>query len=107
MHAVSLIEELPTLWQKYKISLKHKRRDMSLTDLIMYIRIAKHNRQFSKKLDESSNFNLAGEKLEKVDILSLLRNLITTTTTINSRLILKRLLRRKKIHFWIMERFCV
>ena len=46
---VAIIEKLPPLWKKFKNSLKHKRKEMRLEDLIVRLRIEEDNRAFEKK----------------------------------------------------------
>ncbi|XP_075669814.1 uncharacterized protein LOC142639538 [Castanea sativa] len=41
--ATALIEKLPPSWKEYRNYLKHKKRDMSLEDLIVHIRIEESN----------------------------------------------------------------
>ncbi|KAK3018053.1 hypothetical protein RJ639_005178 [Escallonia herrerae] len=44
----SLIEKLPESWSDYKSMMKHKRKDMTLKDVIVYIRIEEKNRSHEK-----------------------------------------------------------
>jgi hypothetical protein len=46
--AAALIEKLPPSWKEYRNYLKHKKRDMSLEDLVVHIRIEESNRQKDK-----------------------------------------------------------
>ena len=42
--AAAFIEKLPPSWKDYRNYLKHKRRDLSMEDLIVHIRIEESNR---------------------------------------------------------------
>ncbi|XP_070040192.1 uncharacterized protein [Nicotiana tomentosiformis] len=45
----AMIEKLPLLWKDFKNSLKHKRKEMSLEDLIVRLRIEEDNKASEKK----------------------------------------------------------
>ena len=45
----TIIENLPPLWKEFKNYLKHKRKEMSLEDLIVRLRIEEDDRAFEKK----------------------------------------------------------
>ncbi|KAM7475436.1 hypothetical protein LguiB_022679 [Lonicera macranthoides] len=57
-----LIEKLPDSWKDYKNNMKHKRKQMSLADVAIHIRIEEQNR----KRDMSS---LSKEFQSKVNII--------------------------------------
>ena len=44
-----MIEKLPLSWKDFKNYLKHKRKEMSLEDLIVRLRIEEDNRVSEKK----------------------------------------------------------
>uniref|UniRef100_A0A1U7WPX0 Uncharacterized protein LOC104226104 n=1 Tax=Nicotiana sylvestris TaxID=4096 RepID=A0A1U7WPX0_NICSY len=46
---VAIIEKLPPLWKDFKNYLKHKRKEMSLEDLIVRLRIEEDNKTAEKK----------------------------------------------------------
>ena len=41
----SIIEKLPPLWRDFKVYLKHKRREMSMEDLILRLRVEEDHRK--------------------------------------------------------------
>lgn len=45
-----LVEKLPESWKDYKDKVKHKRRQMSLEDMIIHVRIEEKNRRLDTKL---------------------------------------------------------
>ena len=51
-----LIKTLPDSQKDYKNSMKHKRKQMSLADVIIYIRIEKHNRN-KDKVEKAKEFS--------------------------------------------------
>ncbi|XP_070675690.1 uncharacterized protein [Malus domestica] len=50
---VSFIEKLPSSWNEFKNYLKHKRKEMTLDDLIVRLRIEKNDRKNEKGLVSS------------------------------------------------------
>jgi guanylate kinase len=61
--AAVLIEKLPPSWKEYRNYLKHKKRDMSLEDLVVHIRIEESNRQ----KDKNNLFNEFSSKANLVE----------------------------------------
>ena len=60
-----LVKTLPKFWKYYKNNMKHKRKQMSLEDLIIHIRIEKQNRNrdnVEKAKELSSKANALEEK---------------------------------------------
>ena len=53
---IAIIEKLPPAWIDFKIYLKHKRKEMSVEDLIRRLRIEEDNKSAEKR---SSNPNAA------------------------------------------------
>ena len=47
---VDIIEKLPPAWKDFKNCLKHKRKEMSIEDLIIRLRIEENNRESEKKV---------------------------------------------------------
>jgi len=45
----TMIEKLPPLWKDFKNYLKHKRKEMSLEDLIVRLRIEEDNKAAEKR----------------------------------------------------------
>ena len=66
-----LIEKLPESWRDYKNCMKHKRKQMSLEDVIVHIRIEEKNRQLdraekAKELNSKANIvESSGKKPQK------------------------------------------
>ena len=63
--AATLIEKLSPSWKEYKNYWKHKKRDMSLEDLVVHIRIEESNREKDKNdlaSELSSKANLVEQK---------------------------------------------
>ncbi|XP_022883616.1 uncharacterized protein LOC111400427 [Olea europaea var. sylvestris] len=58
----SIIEKLPPTWKEYKNSLKYKRKEMSLEDLIIRIRIEEDNRMAERK--ERPDFDTKANLIE-------------------------------------------
>lgn len=61
----SLIEKLPDSWKDYKNTMKHKRKDMTLEELIVHIRIEEKNRNLDKTAkakEMSSKANLVDDR---------------------------------------------
>ena len=58
----SVIEKLPSGWKDFKNYLKHKRKDMSLEDLIVRLRIEEDNRGSEKKPNQSVQANVVKQK---------------------------------------------
>ena len=50
-----IIEKLSHAWKDFKNYLKHKRKDMSIKDLIIRLRIKEDNREFEKKVEHNLN----------------------------------------------------
>uniref|UniRef100_A0A7N2LRG7 Reverse transcriptase zinc-binding domain-containing protein n=1 Tax=Quercus lobata TaxID=97700 RepID=A0A7N2LRG7_QUELO len=61
--AVALIEKLPPSWKEYRNYLKHKKRDTSLEDLIVHIRIEESNQEKDKS-DLASEFSSKANLVE-------------------------------------------
>ena len=60
-----LVETLPESWKDYKNNMKHKRKQMSLEDVIIHIRIEEQNRNrdnVEKTKELSSKANVVEEK---------------------------------------------
>ena len=60
-----LVEALPESWKDYKNNMKHKRKQMSLEDVIIHIRIEEQNRNrdnIEKAKELSSKANVVEEK---------------------------------------------
>ena len=60
-----LVETLPESWKDYKNNMKHKRKQMSLEDVIIHIRIEEQNRNrdnTEKAKELSSKANVVEEK---------------------------------------------
>ena len=51
----TVIEKLPLTWKDFKNYLKHKRKEMSMEDLVVKLRIEEDNRGSEKKEAHSSN----------------------------------------------------
>ena len=51
----TIIEKLPPAWKDFKNYLKHKRKEMSIEDLVIRLRIEEDNRGFEKKMTHNSN----------------------------------------------------
>ncbi|KAK3001526.1 hypothetical protein RJ639_020285 [Escallonia herrerae] len=60
----SLIEKLPESWSDYKSMMKHKRKDMTLEDVIVHIRIEKKNRS-REKAAQAKEFALKANLIEE------------------------------------------
>ena len=63
-----LVETLPKSWKDYKSNMKHKRKQMSLEDVIIHIRIEEQNRNkddVEKAKELSSKVNVVKEKLKQ------------------------------------------
>ena len=46
---VAIIEKLPILWKDFKKYLKHKRKEMNVEDLIVWLKIKKDNKAAEKR----------------------------------------------------------
>ena len=60
-----LIETLPDSWKDYKNSMKHKRKQMSLKDIIIHIRIEEQNKtreKVERAVELSSKANVVEER---------------------------------------------
>ena len=60
-----LVEALPQSWKDYKNNMKHERKQMSLEDVIIHIRIGEQNRNrdnVEKAKELSSKANIVEEK---------------------------------------------
>ena len=51
----AIIEKLPLAWKDFENSLKHKRKEMSIEDLVIRLRIEEDNRGFEKKMAHNPN----------------------------------------------------
>ena len=49
LQVAAIIEKLPSAWKDFKNYLKHKRKEMSIEDLIIRLHIEEDNRGFEKK----------------------------------------------------------
>ena len=58
----SMIEKLPPSWVDFNNYLKHKRKEMSIEDLIVRLRIEEDN-----KIAQNSSFTLTSEKANVVE----------------------------------------
>ncbi|KAH1130792.1 hypothetical protein J1N35_002170 [Gossypium stocksii] len=63
---VAIIEKLPLSWNDFKNYLKHKRKEMSVEDLIVRLRIEKDNRGTKKRLNKAANDNVARANVVEV-----------------------------------------
>ena len=62
-----LVETLPKSWKDYKNNMKHKRKQMSLKDVIIHIRIEKQNQNrynVEKTKELSSKANVVKKKTQ-------------------------------------------
>ncbi|KAH1055762.1 hypothetical protein J1N35_033827 [Gossypium stocksii] len=55
----TIIEKLPSAWNDFKNYLKHKRKEMSVEDLIVKLRIKEYNRGMENRLNKVANDNIA------------------------------------------------
>ncbi|KAK2999522.1 hypothetical protein RJ639_024627, partial [Escallonia herrerae] len=60
----SLIEKLPESWSDYKSMMKHKRKDMTLEDVIVQIRIEEKNKS-REKATKAKEFTLKANLIEE------------------------------------------
>ena len=51
---VAIIEKLPPAWKDFKNYLKHKRKEMSMEDLVVRLHIIEYNRRSDKKGEHTS-----------------------------------------------------
>ena len=51
----SIIEKLPHAWKDFKNYLKHKRKEMSIEDLVIRLHIEKDNKESEKKMAHNPN----------------------------------------------------
>ena len=51
----AIIKKLPPTWKDFKNYLKHKRKEMSIEDLVLRLRIEEDNRGFEKKMAHNPN----------------------------------------------------
>ena len=51
----AIIEKLPPAWKDFKNYLKYKRKEMSIEDLVIRLRIEEDNRGFGKKMAHNPN----------------------------------------------------
>ena len=61
-----LVETLPKSWKDYKNNMKHKKKQMSLEDVIIYIKTKEQNQNrdnVEKAKEFSSEANVVEEKL--------------------------------------------
>ncbi|XP_039006630.1 uncharacterized protein LOC120134222 [Hibiscus syriacus] len=54
----AIIEKLPPAWNDFKNYLKHKRKEMTIEDLIVRLRIEEDNRCAAKRLNKTANHNI-------------------------------------------------
>ncbi|KAH1097582.1 hypothetical protein J1N35_014503 [Gossypium stocksii] len=55
----AIMEKLPSTWKDFKNYLKHKKKEMSVEDLIVRLRIEEDNRGIEKRLNKAANYNIA------------------------------------------------
>ena len=65
-HVVAIIEKLPPAWNDFKNYLMHKRKEMTVEDLIVRLRIEEDNRGATKKLNKTANLNVAKANIVEV-----------------------------------------
>ncbi|KAH1107292.1 hypothetical protein J1N35_011060 [Gossypium stocksii] len=53
----TIIEKLPLAWNDFKNYLKHKRKEMSVEDLIVKLQIEEENRGTKKRINKAANVN--------------------------------------------------
>ena len=51
----TIIKKLPPTWKDFKNYLKHKRKEMSIEDLVIRLRIEEDNRESKKKVAHNPN----------------------------------------------------
>ena len=51
----TIIEKLPPAWKDFKNYLKHKRKEMSIEDLVIELHIEEDNRGSNKKMTKNAN----------------------------------------------------
>ena len=51
----TIIEKLPPAWKDFKNYLKYKRKNMSIKDLVIRLRIEEDNKGFEKKVAHNPN----------------------------------------------------
>ena len=51
----TIIEKLPLIWKDFKNHLKHKRKEMSIEDLVIRLHIEEDNRGSEKKMVHNPN----------------------------------------------------
>ena len=59
----TIIEQLPPLWKDFKNYLKHKRKEMTVEDLIVRLRIKEDNKAAEKR--SRGNSSISGVNLLK------------------------------------------
>ncbi|XP_039013529.1 uncharacterized protein LOC120143213 [Hibiscus syriacus] len=62
----AIIEKLPPAWNDFKNYLKHKRKKMTVEDLIVRLRIEEYNRCAAKRLNKIVNHNIAKANVVEV-----------------------------------------
>ncbi|KAH1064006.1 hypothetical protein J1N35_028993 [Gossypium stocksii] len=62
----AIIEKLPPIWNDFKSYLKHKRKEMSVEELIVRLRIEEDNRGTKKRLNKVANNNIARANVVEV-----------------------------------------
>ncbi|KAK5826099.1 hypothetical protein PVK06_021008 [Gossypium arboreum] len=62
----SITEKLPLAWNDFKNYLKHKRKEMSVEDLIVRLRVEEDNRDTKKRFNKVANDNGARENVVEV-----------------------------------------
>ena len=50
-----IVEKLPPAWKDFKNYLKHKRKEMSIKDLVIRLRIEEDNKGYEKKMAHDPN----------------------------------------------------
>ncbi|XP_017618041.1 uncharacterized protein LOC108462628 [Gossypium arboreum] len=63
----AIIEKLPLAWNDFKNYLKYKRKEMSVEDLIVRLRIQEDNRGTKKRLSKAANSNSARANIVEVN----------------------------------------
>ncbi|KAH1108280.1 hypothetical protein J1N35_012048 [Gossypium stocksii] len=60
------IEKLSSAWNDFKNNIKHKRKEMTVKNLIVGLQIKEDNRGVAKRLNKATNLNFAKENIVQV-----------------------------------------